>query len=222
MTRTITNSQNSTLDSLLNTLRNFWESLKPQNARWREVRSEAIAEQRKYRKTRSWDREARRDWDIAHERVTFGDGMCTVETLIGDLIVSLGENPFPGEQYTVLHVAVELFPQAKVMLSPKVFISGKNLWVRIFEEGKVNHWERVYFPVEVREVSIEELEELLWEMVREDNTIVAAEVPVALNLKANSKAYRRVKSKLQERKWVWSARRENGKMTKIVTAPSRK
>jgi hypothetical protein len=145
--------------------------------------------------------------------------MCTVETLVGDLIVSLEGNPFPGEQHTVLHVAVELFPEAKVMLSPKVFISGKNLWVRVFEEGKVNHWEKVYFPVALWDVDIVEMEELLRERVREDNTIVAADVPVVLNLEGKSKAYRLVKSKLQERGWCWCSRREGGKKVKIVVAP---
>jgi hypothetical protein len=221
MTKTITNSRNSTLDSLLNTLRNFWVLLKPRNSRWREVRAEAIAEQRFCKKNRSWDREARRDWDIAHERVTFGDGMCTVETLVGDLIVSLEGNPFPGEQHTVLHVAVELFPDAKVMLDPKVFISGKKLWVRIFDEGRVDYRERIYFPVKIEGIDIAATEELLWKMVREDNTIVAADIPLVVNMEGNSKTYRTLKSKLQERKWVWSRRREGGKLVTIVTAPSR-
>ena len=221
MTKTITNSRNSTLDSLLNTLRNFWELLRHRNVRWREVRSEAIAEQRFYKKKRSWDRETRRDWDIAHERVTLGDGMCTVEALVNDLIVSLEGNPFPGEQHTVLHVAVTLFPSAKVMLEPKVFVSGEKLWVRIFQGGKVSYWEKVYFPVVSQELDIAKLEELLWGLVREDNTIVAAEVPKALQMEANGKAYRTVKSKLEERNWIWSARREGGKLVKIVTAPSK-
>jgi len=222
MTKTISSSRNSTLDSLLNTLRNFWVLLKPQNERWREVRPEAIAEQRLYKKNRNWDREARRDWDIAHERVTFGDGMCTVETLVGDLIIVLEENPYPGEQRTALNVAVELFPEAKVMLTPKVFISGKNLWVRVFEVGRVNHWEKVYFPVKSEVVDIAEMERLLWELVREDNTILASEIPKALNLEVNSKVYRSVKGKLQERDWLWVTRREGGKMVKVVTAPKRR
>lgn len=222
MTKTISNSRSSTLDSLLNTLRNFWESLKPQNERWREVRPEAIAEQRKYKKNRNWDREARRDWDIARERVTFSDGMCTVETLVGDLIIVLEGNPYPGEQLTALNVAVELFPEAKVMLTPKIFISGKNLWVRVFEQGRVNHWEKVYFPVEVKEVDIAKLEQLLWEQVREDNTILAMEVPVVLNLAPTGKAYATVREKLKERNWVWSRRREGGKYVRIVIAPGRK
>ena len=219
MTKTTSNSRNFTLDSLLNTLRRFWVSLIPRNVRWREVRSESIAAQRVYKKNKKWDLGARRDWDIEHERITFSDGMVTVETLVGDLIIVLEENPFPGEQRTVLNVAVELFPDAKVMLEPKVFSSGAKLWVRIFEEGRVDYREKIYFPVKIEEIDIAETEELLWRMVREDNTILAADIPIALNMGANSKMYRAVKDKLQERKWVWGARRESGKMVKIVTAP---
>ena len=221
MTKTITNSRNSTLDSLLNTLRKFWGWLIPRNVRWKEIRVEAITEQRDYKKAKNWDREARRDWDIVRERVTFNDGMVAVETLVGDLIFVLEENPFPGEQRTVLNVAVELFPDAKVMLDPKVFISGEKLWVRIFDEGRVDYRERIYFPVKIEEIDITETEDLLWKMVREDNTIMAADIPAALNLAPTGKAYASVKAKLKERNWVWSRRWESGKCVRIVTAPER-
>jgi hypothetical protein len=221
MTKTISNSQNSTLGSLLNTLRRFWVSLIPRNARWKEVRSEAISEQRRYGKNKDRDREARQDWDMVRDFVTFNDGMGAVETLVGDLIVSLEENPFPGEQHTVLHVAVKLFPDAKVMLAPRVFYTGEGLWLRILQEGKVDYREKVYFPVKVTEIDVSEMEQLLWGMVREDNTIVAADIPVAVKLEGNSKAYRVLKGKLQERNWVWSSRREEGKVVKIVIAPDR-
>lgn len=193
--------------------------LRPQNERWREVRTDAIAEQREYKRNRKWDREARRDWDILHERITFSDGLCTVETLVDDLVIVLEGNPFPGEQRTVLNVAVELFPEAKVMLEPRVFISGKNLWVRVFEEGGVNYWEKVYFPVKVEEIDIPELERKLWELVREDGTIVAAEIPGALKMRATGKQYAVVRAKLKERDWVWSRRRESGKYLWIVNPP---
>jgi len=219
MTKTISNSRNFTLDSLLNTLKRFWDRLIPRNVRWREIRSESIAAQRVYKKNKKWDLGARRDWDIEHERITFSDGMVTVETLVGDLIIVLEENPFPGEQRTVLNVAVELFPDAKVMLEPKVFSSGAKLWVRIFEEGRVDYREKIYFPVKVGEIDIAETEELLWRMVREDNTILAADIPIALNLAPTGKAYTTIRAKLKERNWVWGARRESGKMVKIVTAP---
>jgi hypothetical protein len=99
-------------------------------------------------------------------------------------------------------------------------LSGEKLWMRIFQGGKVSYWERVYFPVKIAEADIAEVERLLWEKVREDNTILAMEVPLALNVEGNSKTYRALKGKLRERNWVWSRRREEGKLVTIVTAPS--
>jgi hypothetical protein len=57
-------------------------------------------------------------------------------------------------------------------------------------------------------------------MVREDNTILAADIPMALDLAPTGKAYTTIRAKLKERNWVWGARRESGKMVKIVTAPA--
>jgi hypothetical protein len=222
MTKITSNRAHFTLEFLLNTLRRFWVSLIPRNARWEEVRSEAIFEQRKYSKNKNRDREARYDWDYIHDRITYNDGMVAVEALVDDLIVSLEENPFPGEQLTVLYVAVKLFPDAKIMLSPRVFSTGEGLWLRIFQEGRIDYREKIYFPVKVREIDISETEELLWKMVRADNTILAAEIPVALNLKPTGKEYASVRAQLKERNWVWSSRREEGKVVKIVIAPEKR
>jgi hypothetical protein len=69
---------------------------------------------------------------------------------------------------------------------------------------------------------VRDIERQLWELVREDNTISAADVPVALNMGPNSNAYRKVKSKLEERDWVWKVRRIGPKTERIVVAPPRK
>jgi hypothetical protein len=145
--------------------------------------------------------------------------MVAVEALVDDLIVSLEENPFPGEQLTVLYVAVKLFPDAKIMLSPRVFSTGEGLWLRIFQEGRIDYREKIYFPVKVAEINVSEVEQLLWKMVRKDNTILASDIPAVVNLEGNSKAYRALKSKLQERNWVWTRRREDGRLITIVIAP---
>jgi hypothetical protein len=107
------------------------------------------------------------------------------------------------------------------MLSPRVFSTGEGLWLRIFQEGRIDYREKIYFPVKVAEINVSEVEKLLWKMVRKDNTILASDIPAVVNLEGNSKAYRILKGKLQERNWVWSSRREGGKKVKIVTAPER-
>jgi hypothetical protein len=159
------------------------------------------------------------DWDILNERIVYNDGLVVVESLISNLIVVLESNPFPGEKKRVLEVAQELFPGAKVILQPKVPLEGEILWLEVFEIGGIEHRERLRFPVKEEEVNVAEVEKLLYERVREDNTILATEVPKVLNLDANGKVYRAVKGKLQERNWQWRQRKERGKVVKIVVAP---
>lgn len=182
-------------------------------------REETIAQQRECGRQKRWDREARRDWDILHERVTYNEGLRTVETLVGDLIVVLEGNPYPGEFKRVLEIAAELFPDAKVMLYPKTFLKGERLWIEIFELGGVEHRERLRFPVRDGEIDISEVEEKLWELVREDGTILSSAIAPALGLVATGKAFRVVKEKLLERKWRWSRRREDGQFVRIVIPP---
>jgi hypothetical protein len=159
------------------------------------------------------------DWDILNERIVYNDGLVVVESLVSNLIVVLESNPFPGEKKRVLEVAQELFPGARVVLYPKVKLEGEKLWLEVFELGGIEHRERLRFPVKEEEVNVAEVEKLLYERVREDNTILATEVPKVLNLDANGKVYRAVKSKLQERNWQWRQRKERGKVVKIVVAP---
>lgn len=220
MTRKTSSNRSTTLDSLLNTLARFLAWLVSRNEHWLLKRDEAIAQQREYGRQKKWDKEARRDWDIAHERVTFSEGLRTVETLVSDLIIVLEGNPYPGEYKRVLDIAQELFPEAKVMLYPKCFMKGERLWIEIFEIGGVEHRDRLRFPVKDGEIDIGEIEQSLYELVREDGTIVAAKVPAVLNLNPNGKPYRVVKSKLQERNWVWRQRREGGKVVGIVVPPA--
>lgn len=182
-------------------------------------REETIAQQRECGRQKRWDREARRDWDILHERVTYNEGLRTVETLVGDLIVVLEGNPYPGEFKRVLEIAAELFPDAKVMLYPKTFLKGERLWIEIFELGGVEHRERLRFPVRDGEIDISEVEEKLWELVREDGTILASDIPKALKLAPTGKAYAAVRGRLKEREWVWVRRRDGGKLATVVIPP---
>jgi hypothetical protein len=216
MTKKITSNRSSTLVSLLNTLERFLGWLKARNECWLTKRTETIALRREYKRDRN---PYNRELDYFTERVTFNDGLVVVETLVGRLIVTLEGNPFPGEKKRVLQIALELFPEAEVMLQPGVFYKGEKLWLIVFEIGEIDHRERLRFPVKEGDIEVTEMEKLLYENVRKDGTILAMKVASVLNLETNSKVYRSVKSKLEERGWVWSARRESGKMTRIVIAP---
>jgi hypothetical protein len=191
--------------------------LKGRNEAWSRHRKAAIL-RRKYYRGR-WPHDLI-DWDILNERIVYNDGLVVVESLVSNLIVVLESNPFPGEKKRVLEVAQELFPGARVVLYPKVKLEGEKLWLEVFELGGIEHRERLRFPVKEGEIDVAEAEKLLYERVREDNTILAVEVPKVLNVGAGSKVYREVKSKLQERGWTWKQRREYGKVVSIVAAPA--
>jgi hypothetical protein len=145
--------------------------------------------------------------------------LVVVETLVNDLIIVVETNPFPGERKRVLEVAQELFPGAMVILYPGVKLKGEKLWRQVFAIGDVDYRERLLFPVKEGEIDIIETERMLYEYVREDGTLPAIEVPKVLQLEVNSKLYRSVKCKLQDRGWVWKQRKEDGKTVKIVVAP---
>lgn len=218
MTKQTTSNRSTTLALLLNTLARFLDWLIARNEVWSQRRTETIALRREYKKDRN---PHNRELDHITERVTYNDGLVVVEALIGRLIVTLEDNPFPGEKKRVLEVAQELFPEAKVMLHPKVFIKGDKLWLEIFEIGDIDHRERLRFPAKEEEIDIAEAERVLYENVREDNTILAIEIPRVLKVAKDSKMYRVVKSKLEERNWVWAVRKEEGKAVRIVVAPKR-
>lgn len=212
MTKTIPNSQNTTYDWLKNILTNSWTFAQERVHLWRDRRHFAIECRNAERETSFGAAYDKSEYDGWNERIRINDQFEVSTELLGRLIVQVESNPYPGEQKRVLKVAVDLIPEG-----------GQRGWRAIFRDPDFNfptnfENERITFPAEVS-VDVKVIEQKLWELVREDNTIVAADIPVALNLEANSKAYRAVKSKLQERKWVWGARRESGKLTKIVFAP---
>ena len=216
MTKKMASSRSTTLDSLLNTLTWFLDWLKSRNECWQHHRERSIARRKQYR--RRWWRH-RRDWDILNEAIVYNDGLVVVETLVNDLIIVVETNPFPGERKRVLEVAQELFPGAMVILYPGVKLKGEKLWRQVFAIGDVDYRERLLFPVKEGEIDIIETERMLYEYVREDGTLPAIEVPKVLQLEVNSKIYRSVKCKLQDRGWVWKQRKEDGKTVKIVVAP---
>jgi len=158
--------------------------------------------------------------------IAYNEAMLVVEELVTGLKFALERNPFPGEQKRLVAVAVELFPKESGIKFEsgrrRALVKGDRLWRKVFEIGEIDITEKIYFPKKDGELNIIEIEGKLLLLVRADNTILAAEVPVALNLKANGKAYRSVKETLKGRGWQWKQRRKDGKMEKIVIAPSDK
>lgn len=215
MTKTTPNSQSTTYDWLKSILQNSWMFAQEKVHLWRERRPYAI-ERREAEKPiaygAAFDFSELDGWS---DRIKINDQFEVNTELLGRLIVQVESNPYPGEQKRVLKMAVDLIPDG-----------GKFGWQAIFRDRDFGfppnfENERISFPAEVS-LNVKDIERKLWELVRADNTIAADAVAPALGFKANSKAYRTIKSKLQERNWVWANRREEGKMTKIVIAPERK
>jgi hypothetical protein len=155
--------------------------------------------------------------------IAHNEALLVVEDLVTDLKFALERNPFPGEQKRLVAVAVELFPpETGVKFEPgrrRALIKGDKLWRKIFKIGDVCITEKICFPEEDGNWDIVEIEEKLLLLVRADNTILAAEVPVALGLVPTGRAYARVRATLKRRGWQWKQRKRSGKVEKIVIAP---
>ena len=215
MTKTIQNSQNTTYDWLKNILANSWTFAQERVHLWRDRRPFAIECRNAERQVAFGAAYDKSEYDGWCERIKLNDQYEVSTELLGRFIVKVEGNPYPGEQKRVLKIAVDLIPEG-----------GKFGWQAIFQDPSFNfppnfENERITFPAEIS-VDVKVIEQKLWELVREDNTIVASEIPSALNLAPTGKAYASVRTKLKERNWVWSRRRESGKNLWIVTAPGKK
>lgn len=215
MTKTTSSSPSITYDWLLNILTKSWTFAQEKVYLWRERRAFAIERKNAERQVafgKSYDKS---EYDRWCEIIKINDQHEVNTELVERLLTAVQSNPNPGERKRVIKIAVDLIPEG-----------GKLGWRLIFEDPDFNFPrnfanERITFPAIV-EVDVRDIERQLWELVREDNTISAADVPVALNMGPNSNAYRKVKSKLEERDWVWKVRRIGPKTERIVVAPPRK
>jgi hypothetical protein len=219
MTKMMPCSQSTTLDLLLNTLERFSDWLKSRNECWSRNKRFALNTYKSYRKDKEWHSP---DADMLAVAIAYNDALLVVEDLISDLKVALRSNPYPGEQKRLVAIAVGLFPDAGVRFEPgrrRVALKGEKLWRKIFAIGGVTLAEKICFPETSDNWDIKQVEEMLLQLVREDNTIPAPEVPVALNLSPNCKQYRVVKSALIERGWQWKHRRHNNTTQKVVVPP---
>lgn len=220
MTKTTSASLSTTLDWLVSTLTKFLGWLGVQNQHWLLRKKFAIETYKDYRKDKEWHAP---DADALAERIAYNDALLVVEELVRDLAETVEKNPYPGEQKYLLTIAVELFPNAGVKFEPgrrRKLLKGRDLWERIFEIGEISSI-KINFPVTDAEHEITEVERKLWELVREDGTVPAIEIPKALNMKPTGKNYAAIREKLIERGWVWKSMRKDGKISKVVVAPQR-
>jgi len=207
MTRTETSSQITTYDWLLNILKNSLISAAGKIELWQDKRAYAVEcrEEEKYKDPAEYD-----SWS---ERVNLNDQFVVNAESLRRLKIAVEGNPYPGKQKRVQQVAVEQVPE-----------TGKLRWLLIFEDSDfgfpVNFAnQKICFPVLI-ELTVEDIEEILYNLVREDNTILAVKVPEALNMGASSKGYREVKNILKTRGWRWEQKWESGKNVKVIIPPA--
>lgn len=211
MTKKTENSRNTTFEWLLSILKNSKESALVRVVLWRDRRPFAI-KLKQLEKPVGVEAYDKSEYDSICERIALNDQFEIHTELLGRLITKVEGNPYPGEQKRVLKLAVDLIPEG-----------GKGGWCAIFRDPDFAfptnfENERITFPAEVS-VNVRDLERKLWSLVREDDTILAAEVPQVLGFEPNSKAFRVVKSKLEERSWTWVTRRVDGVRVRLVLPP---
>jgi hypothetical protein len=154
--------------------------------------------------------------DRLSELLTFHEGRLIAYLQLLDLIVDLESNPYPGQQRRLMNTARSLYPAFQAYGRMR----GKMSWDATFVDYKLPGEYRICFPQKVNNVDIEQVELMLLDLMREDNTILASEVPEALKLKVNGKPYREVKKTLMSRGWVWTSQRELGEKVKVVRPPT--
>lgn len=212
MTKTTHASLSITYDWLLNTLKNSLTFAQEKVAYWRLRRPYAIERKEAEKQSSIGAAYDQSEYDSWCERIRINDQFEVWTELVRRLMLAVETNPYPGERKRVLQVAVGQVPDG-----------GKLVWRVILEDPEFAFPrnfanERITFP-ELVPVSVEEIEAKLYRLVREDNTIVAAEVPLALELSPTGRQYARVRGLLRERGWSWKQRKEDGKVTKIVVPP---
>jgi hypothetical protein len=203
----------TTLTSLISIIQRSLNSHADALARFKQLRSQYI-EAINIEKPVAQKAYDKAEYDRLQSLLLHYDEMLVAYELLLDLQVDLERNPFPGQQLRLIQVARALYPLIRVWQR-----MGRPAWQRVFYEFDIPEDYRVTFPTTVSEIDIHEIELTLLQLVSEDNTIPAIDVPVALNLSPNSKQYHNVKNALTVRGWQWKSRRMNNTMQKIVIPP---
>jgi hypothetical protein len=213
MNRDGPNEVSTTLTLLISIIQRSLNSHADTLKRFKQLRSHYIEsiEQEKPVGQKAYDKA---EYDRLQSLLQHYDEMLVAFELLLELQVDLERNPFPGQQLRLIQVARALYPLIRVWQRV-----GRAAWQRVFYEFDIPEDYRVTFPTTVSEIDIHEIELILLQLVRDDNTIPAISVPAALNLSPNSKQYRDVKNVLTKRGWQWKHRRVNNSTQKIVIPP---
>jgi hypothetical protein len=216
MTKTTIKDQSITLSLLLNILERLLVSLRDQNQCWLRNRDFAKEQLQEYAE----DEYSQEECDIWGERIVYNEALLLSEELLTELAIALEKNPFPGQRLRVVAVASVLFPDAIVAFEPKLFLTGRKLWLRLFDETGLPYEAKVYFPLEMGDVNVVEIEEEMLRIAGSREELSVADVASVLHWEPRSKTYRTVKKELESRGWRWASKRVDGEKVKVIYPPS--
>jgi hypothetical protein len=205
--------ESTTLISLISIMQNCLKSHVPELRRFLQLRAEYLGIKGAEQPVNggAYDKS---EYDRIKSLIDFYDDKIVAFNLLLDLQFELESNPFPGRQVRLIQAAYELNPDLRLW-----HLWGYSAWKAILREFELPSGYRIKFPVCADDADIAEVELTLLQLVREDNTILAVDVPMALKLEVNSKAYRAVKKELEARGWVWKSKRIDGVKYKVVVPP---
>jgi hypothetical protein len=137
-----------------------------------------------------------------------------------DLYVAVSQNPFPGEEVTLLQTACRIFPDVSGSFTPGGELRGKGYWISIFREfNLLEGGTVVVFPVEVRKIDIPGLERKLLALACGGLFVSVKVAAEAFPWDSRSKAYKYAKVQLESKGWRWGSRRVEGALTKVIFVP---
>jgi len=179
------------------------ESFERQSEDYQKVLAQAIAERDQY-EINSWV-----------GKIAKWQNIRLASEILGDLILRLEDNPFPGKRCRFFRVCVELYPRLELKHTGR----GKMVWNWIFEEFRLPRDYYIVFPEKAEVVDVEEVERELLKLAGANNVVTVESAKSVLVWSPKSKIYKVVRCALEERGWAWKVRRVGSKTERVICAP---
>ena len=163
------------------------------------------------------------DW--LNENETINTNILLGWVALDDLITILESNPLPAKRARFFAVAchlmpqVEIVPHAAALKSSKLRRRGRWAWAWIFNEFELPRDFLIVFPAGAEDIDIESVEAELLKLAGERVAVPLKEAKGVIHWLPRSETYRKVRSELEGRGWVWKKARVNGSVECVITVP---
>jgi len=144
---------------------------------------------------RSLERETYRDKntiDARKEQLRIWSFAILGYELLSSLADRIDTNPFPSQRLTLREIAFKLMPDVQTAV-----------WFAVFSIYELCASTRYYFPADVLNESIAEIEEKLRQLAGGRVEVPLREIVTEMGWNPNGKVYRSVKGELEQRGWKW-------------------